>query len=70
MSRLITYMIKYSDGSFSIKNDIFEKPLSKENIQSFIEEKKEENVRKLKDLWYFANQQIECLFISITTLEE
>lgn len=73
MKKLIIYMVKYKDGSFGIKNDIFEKPVTEENIQLFLAEKKEDAIKVTKERYPHISHVISdkrYYFLSITTLED
>lgn len=72
MKRIITYMVKHGDGSFGIKNDVFEKPITEENIAFFLAEKKENEIKRTREVYsHMPNMTIiiDCYFISITPLD-
>lgn len=72
MKRIITYMVKYNDESFSIKMDIFEKPITETNIQLFLGEKEDEKTKGIKETYSHMPGAVvfaRCHFISMTTLE-
>ncbi len=73
MKRIIVYMKRAYDGSFSIHNDIFEKDITEENIQLFLAKKEDSAKAKSKESFHDApayRHHIRCDFISITTLDE
>jgi hypothetical protein len=74
MSAIITYMVKYSDGSFSIKNEDFDKKTTKRNIDEFIEKTETlESVSIQRTRREFPNMPfsdgVDVYFIAITKME-
>lgn len=73
MKRIISYMVKYYDGSFDIKMDTFEKKITETNIQLFLADKEDEEKQIFQKAYteapsYYV-KTIKCHFLSVTTLE-